>query len=48
MSNWGFVALAYALTWAALAGFAIYLGWRRRRALERLAETEAEIGGVGR
>lgn len=45
MSEWFFVGLAYGLTWVGMIGFAVYLGVRRRRALERLANIETETGG---
>jgi len=32
MSDWGFIAAAYALSWAALIGYAVYVGARVRRA----------------
>ena len=39
MSNWGYVGLAYGITWATLAGFWVYLR-RRTREAERLLEKE--------
>ena len=38
MSNWGFVTLAYGLTWATLAGYALYVHSRARRARAALRE----------
>jgi CcmD family protein len=45
MSNLGFVAVAYILTWVGLAAFSIYLVRRRRRALQRLDETGPPTAG---
>jgi len=40
MSEWGFVTLAYGLTWGALAWYVFSLNQRRRRAEAALAEPE--------
>jgi hypothetical protein len=44
MSDWGFVVTALALTWATLAGFALYteLGVRGARAAAAAAPREAD------
>lgn len=36
MSEWNYVIGAYALTWAVLVGYAVYLRGRDRRALAML------------
>jgi hypothetical protein len=39
MSNWFYVGMAYGLTYAALIGYALYLG-RKCREAERLSKEE--------
>ena len=43
-SNWNFIVAAYALTWVTLAGFAVYV-WRRARRAERAYEVIETSGG---
>lgn len=43
MSEWSYVVAAYALTWVGLAGYALYLHARARRA-QRLLRDEEERG----
>lgn len=40
MSEWGFVAFAYGLTWGALAWYVFSLNQRRKRAVGALKELE--------
>lgn len=44
MSEWNFIAVSYALTWVTLAGFAVYV-WRRARRAERAFEVTDSTGG---
>lgn len=45
MSEWNYVAAAYGLTWVVLAGYAVYLMRRVRRARNRL-DLVTRRGGV--
>jgi len=40
--NWAYIVAAYAVVWAAIAGYRLFLGARRREARE-LARKEAEL-----
>ena len=42
MSEWSYVIGAYALTWVAIAGYALRLAYRLRRAAEEVAEAERQ------
>lgn len=42
MSEWGFVTLAYGLTWGALAWYAVSLIQRRKRAVLVLNQVERQ------
>lgn len=46
MSEWFYINLAYGLTWATLAGYALYLARRSAmaRAAWRRADSEREAG----
>jgi CcmD family protein len=41
VSEWNYIVGAYALTWIALAGYAVLLATRLRRAARELARVEA-------
>ncbi len=43
MSEWGYVGVAYGLTWLTLIGYGIYLGSRVRRARRLLERTTREV-----
>ena len=43
MSEWGFVAVCYGLTWTVLGGYALYVRSRSRRAAEALRAAVAEV-----
>lgn len=43
MSNWSYVHAAYALTWGVVAGYAIYLWSRGRKARGSLHGTNSEV-----
>jgi uncharacterized membrane protein len=48
MSDWNFIAAAYASTWIVIVGYAFYLSARRRavrRAAAELRELEMPYGG---
>ena len=40
MSEWSYIALAYGITWAVLAGFMLLLNRRRLEAERAMRETE--------
>lgn len=44
MSEWGWVLIAYGLTWVVLVGYAAYLRVRSRRARESFADAGTEVG----